>query len=162
MLETDTRTAAPEETHTGGCQCGSLRYRTRGAPKFAVACHCRYCQTRTGAAFGVSAFFASDMVELTKGTPQTYAFETESGRNFINHFCSNCGSTLLWTIGLFPGLTAVAGGSFDPPSFWFDVKREVFTRSKAPFVNLCLEAAFETSSSYEPRGKDAPRLDGAP
>lgn len=142
------------EQHTGGCQCGALRYRTTGAPQRAGVCHCRYCQLRTGSAFGVSAYFNSDQVEIISGSVKTYPFETESGRNFTTQFCPTCGTNVLWTLDMFEGLIGVAAGTFDPPTFWFDVDREVFTRTRAPFVHLDVAHHFETSSSYNPVCED--------
>ncbi|WP_238364149.1 GFA family protein [Mesobacterium pallidum] len=139
-----------EEIHEGGCQCGQVRYRTTGQPEKAAVCHCRYCQARTGSAFGVSAYFNEGNVEILSGQMKDYSFVTESGRDFTTHFCPDCGTNVMWTLEVFPGLRGIAGGSFDPPTFWFDVKREVFARGKAPFVELCLEDSFETSSSYAP------------
>ncbi len=150
-----------DQQHTGGCACGAVRYRTQGKPKTTAVCHCRYCQTRTGSAFGVSVFFPSDAVEVTQGALTTYAFETASGRSFVTQFCPICGTSLIWNIGLFPDWTAVAGGSFDPPSFWYDLKREVFTRSKAPFVDLCLQHSDATSASFQPVKQDSAALEGS-
>ena len=31
-------------------------------------------------------------------------------------------------------MVAIAGATFDPPTFWFDILGEVFTKAKAPFV----------------------------
>ena len=44
----------------GGCACGSVRYKTIGKEEHAGVCHCRYCQLRTGSAFGISVFFKSE------------------------------------------------------------------------------------------------------
>lgn len=145
------------DIHEGGCQCGGLRFRTTGQPAKAAVCHCRYCQLRTGSAFGVSVYFPAEAVTIA-GTPRDYRFRTESGRSFTTHFCPDCGTTIAWTLEVFPGLTGIAGGCFDPPSFWYDVKREVFARSRAPFVQLCIADSSDTSSSYVPTCDDpAPR-----
>ena len=45
------------EIHEGGCSCGTVRYQTIGQPARTGVCHCRYCQTRTGPAFGISVYF---------------------------------------------------------------------------------------------------------
>ena len=55
------------------------------------------------------------------------------------------------------GMTAIAVGTFDPPTFWFKVTREVFCRSKAEFIENDIENKFETSASYKPIRKDEPR-----
>lgn len=149
-----------EDVHDGGCQCGALRYRTTGQPVKTAVCHCRYCQTRTGSAFGVSAYFPKERVELLQGRPKDYAFQTESGRSFTTRFCPDCGTTVFWVVGMTPDLVGVAGGTFDPPTFWFPVTREIFTRSAAPFVHNDLAESHETTASYAPVQSDEGRLRG--
>ena len=75
------------EKHEGGCSCGAVRYRTKGYPERAGVCHCRYCQTRTGSAFGISVYFKDGNIELTQGILNKYEFKSESGRAFVQHFC---------------------------------------------------------------------------
>ena len=55
------------------------------------------------------------------------------------------------------GMIAIAVGTFDPPTFWFKVTREIFCRSKAGFIENDIENKFETSSSYKPIHKDETR-----
>jgi hypothetical protein len=38
---------------TGGCRCGSIRYRVTKAPLFVMACHCTDCQEQTSSAFSL-------------------------------------------------------------------------------------------------------------
>ena len=148
------------DIHEGGCQCGALRFRTTGQPVKAAVCHCRYCQTRTGSAFGVSAYFPREAVQVT-GEVKDYSFTTESGRSFTTHFCPTCGSNVLWSLGMSPELMGIAAGSFDPPSFWFPIGREIFTRSAAPFVHTDLPEKSETTASYAPVQADPAALRGA-
>lgn len=149
-----------DDIHEGGCQCGALRFRTTGQPVKAAVCHCRYCQTRTGSAFGVSAYFPRAAVQLS-GEAKDYSFTTESGRSFTTHFCPTCGSNVLWSLGMSPELIGIAAGSFDPPSFWFPISREIFTRSAAPFVHTDLPEKSETTASYAPVQADPAALRGA-
>lgn len=154
-------TPAEDAVHHGGCQCGAVRFSTRGQPRRTAVCHCRYCQLRTGSAFGVSVYFPSDAVAFTGTAPKTYTFDTESGRPFTTRFCPDCGTNVAWEIGLFADMIGVAGGCFDPPTFWFDLRREVFTRSRAPFVTLCLAESSETTASYAPIQVDPAARRGA-
>ncbi|MEC7760701.1 MAG: GFA family protein [Pseudomonadota bacterium] len=140
-----------DERHQGGCACGAVRYETTGQPVKTGLCHCRYCQLRTGSAFGVSVYFPADAVREISGDLRDYTFHTESGRSFTTRFCTTCGTSVFWSLEVFPGLVGVAGGTFDPPTYWFDVTREVFTRSRAPFLPHDLPDSFETSPSYVPR-----------
>ena len=142
------------EIHEGGCSCGAVRYQTTGKPERVGVCHCRYCQTRTGSAFGVSVYFKDINIQKTSGNLKKYEFKTESGRSFIQEFCSTCATTLFWTVEVFEGMTGVAGGSFDPPSFWYDIDREVFCRTSAAWINNDIDEKHDTHPNYEPIKKD--------
>ena len=115
--------------HEGGCQCGAVRYRTLAAPVRVLACHCTSCKLRTGAAYGVGAYFDEAAIEFNDGEMQTYEFHSDtSGRWLRNHFCVRCGSCVSWTTQMRPGVRAIAGGTFDDPQ-WFDVDAHIWTRS---------------------------------
>ena len=64
---------------TGGCLCGETRYQTNAEPLRSSVCHCRYCQLRTGSAFGVSIYFQDDEVNLLSGKLDYFSYSTESG-----------------------------------------------------------------------------------
>ena len=82
--------------HQGGCLCGAVRFEVRGTPKRVGACHCRYCQLRSGSAFGVSVYFPHEDVTVLQGELKSYAYQTESGNTTENQFCTECGSNVLW------------------------------------------------------------------
>jgi len=104
------------EKHEGGCFCGSVRYSTMGQPFRAAVCHCRYCQLRTGTAFGISVYFKEDKVVINDGACDTFSYETESGSKATLSRCANCGTTISWRISLdaLNDLVGIAGGTFDP------------------------------------------------
>ena len=54
------------DSHKGGCWCGLVRYESYGEPTYAGICHCRYCQLRTGSAFGVSIYFPDELLKIKK------------------------------------------------------------------------------------------------
>ena len=70
------------EIHQGGCVCGAVRYQTTGKPERVGVYQCRYCQTRTGSAFGVSVSFKDVNVQKTSGDLNKYEFKTEYGKSF--------------------------------------------------------------------------------
>lgn len=57
--------------HEGGCACGEVRYSKTSEVRRAVVCHCRYCQTRTGSAFGISVYFDKADVKVHTGELST-------------------------------------------------------------------------------------------
>ena len=124
------------QIHEGGCLCGAVRYRVTGQPFRTGVCHCRFCQRRTGSAFGVGVYFRKQDFELTRGALKSYEHKSdESGRWLRMEFCANCGNTVTWTLELFPDGRGVAGGSFDDPG-WIKVERHTWTRSKQHWVPI--------------------------
>ena len=76
---------------SGGCQCGSVRYRFEGGePGHAELCHCRMCQKASGnwglALIGLDA----DKLVWTKGRPS----EFRSSPIVARGFCERCGTPL--------------------------------------------------------------------
>ena len=109
------------------------------------------------------AYFPNDKVSLLSGDLSHHRYQTQSGNNVTTSFCSACGTTTHWQIDseFLDGKTAIAVGTFDPPSFWFDINREIFLRTKAPFVEIDAENKFETSGTYKPVKEDEDRQNPA-
>jgi hypothetical protein len=137
--------------HEGGCLCGAVRYRVKNPPFRTSVCHCRFCQRRTGSAFGVGVYFRKDDFELLRGELKSYQHRSdESGRWLKMEFCPKCGTTLTWTLELFPDGRGVAGGSFDDPA-WIRIERHTWTRSKHHWVALPEDVeTFEKSALSRP------------
>jgi GNAT superfamily N-acetyltransferase len=76
---------------SGGCQCGTVRYRFEGAkPGHTLVCHCRMCQ-KAGGNWGL-ALIALDAGKLvwTKGRPREFRSSPIVSRGF----CELCGTPL--------------------------------------------------------------------
>jgi hypothetical protein len=126
------------EVHQGGCVCGENRYRVHGKPKRISACSCTWCQKRTGSALGVSVYFLKKDVDLDLEPLGRYRLTNDAGRWIEQVFCRNCGTALAWTLEFLPEFRGIAGGTFDPPAFWFNPpQRLVFARSKPDWLHLC-------------------------
>ncbi len=117
------------DTHEGGCACGAVRYRTTGVPVRVALCACTWCQKRTGGAFGISVYFNDADVEFLQGSLRTHRLTSDAERWLESRFCEACGTTVTWTLELRPGWTGIAGGTFDRPTFWYDLEAVVFARS---------------------------------
>jgi hypothetical protein len=100
--------------HRAACQCGSLTVKADVNPDFVILCNCKACQLRTGAPFGVGAYFKIADLSI-KGDTNTWARSAQSGRELTNHFCPECGTTLYWTLEMRPEHMGVAIGSFEGP-----------------------------------------------
>ena len=82
----------------GGCVCGAVRYRVKNAPFRTGVCHCRFCQRRTGSAFGIGVYFRKADFELLRGELHCYEHRSdESSRWLRMEFCPKCGTTVTWT-----------------------------------------------------------------
>ena len=141
-----------DKKNTGGCLCGQVRYEVNGEPEVTAVCHCRYCQLRSGSGFGILVYFKEGNFIITKGKSYFYNFKSESGNNWKNQFCKNCGTTLTSRLEVRDGEVGIAGGTFDPPTFWYNITAEVFTRSKAHFIgNIPSKRKSETIYYYSPQ-----------
>ena len=111
---------------------------------------------------GVSAYFDSSQVTLINGGNylKNYEYPTESGGHFQLRFCTNCGSALFWKSEARPGLTGGGGGTFDPPTFWYKIEREISYRSKAEFVNTDVKAKSQLGPIYQTVNDERQRLKG--
>ena len=125
---------ARSDVRTARCSCGAVRIEARGEPSAVVACHCIECQRRTGAPFGVGAYYAEGDVKI-EGATSEYSRATTSGASFVSHFCPTCGSTVLWYANLRPGFVGVAVGAFGDPQFPAPV-RSVWEQSMHEWVQI--------------------------
>ena len=120
-------------TRIARCCCGSLTAQADGEPAVVSLCHCIECQRRTGAPFGVGAYYEAGQVRLS-GPASVYEREVE-GRKLAFRFCPNCGSTVYWEAASHPGRYAIAVGAFADPHFPAPA-RSVFERSRHDWIDL--------------------------
>ena len=120
------------------CSCASLQVTVEGESMGIVACHCIDCQRRTGAPFGLGAYFAQAKVKVS-GSSQEYVRPTVAGHSFMTNFCPKCGTSLFWLSGKNAGLIGVAVGAFADPDFSPPV-RSVWEQSKHHWVEIGVAA----------------------
>jgi hypothetical protein len=104
-------------TRRAACSCGELQLVCEGEPVRISMCHCLECQRRTGAVFGNQAWFSRQQVISVSGVSAQFKRVADSGNTVTFQFCPVCGSTVYWEAQGFPGLIAVAVGSFADPAF---------------------------------------------
>ena len=95
--------------HEAVCQCGALRVEADSDPDFVVACNCVQCQRRTGAPFGVGAYFPKSAIAID-GDYSDWGRTTAAGRRLTNHFCPTCGTNVFWSLDMRPDHLGVALG----------------------------------------------------
>ena len=132
------------EQLTGGCHCGSVRYRLNGPVKMAVNCHCNDCRKRNGAAYSTYCVVAQDDLEIRQGREGIATYDVD-GRG-QKHFCSKCGSPLYNAIRRYPGVYMLFHGSLAPTA-GPDPVVNVYCESKLPWVDgIAAIKSFEQSS----------------
>ena len=95
--------------HTGGCQCGAIRFRVAGVLKDSSICHCRMCQKAFGAYYAPLVSVRGAAFEWTRGEPKRF----QSSNHVKRGFCSDCGTPLSYEA---PDGVAIAAGAFDDPT----------------------------------------------
>jgi hypothetical protein len=75
---------------SGGCQCGSVRYRIDGELGKAGICHCRMCQKAFGNFGAALVSVPRSAMTWTRGRPS----EFRSSEIVARGFCANCGTPL--------------------------------------------------------------------
>ena len=103
-------------TRRAACNCGQLNLTISGEPARVSMCHCFECQRRTGAVISNQARFSREQIAFA-GRSTAWTRTAESGNALTFHFCPVCGSTVYWEGQGFPGLVAVAIGTFADPDF---------------------------------------------
>jgi len=135
------------------CRCGALTLTLKEPPRLIVACHCLDCQRRTGAPFGVGAFYPAEAVAIS-GASKEFIRDAASGGKVRSAFCPNCGSTVYWRADSLPSLIAVAVGALADPNTPAPA-RSVFERSKHAWVHIDGAEHFPQSSAAKHSGPDA-------
>jgi hypothetical protein len=94
--------------HSGGCQCGAVRFHIEGTLGDASVCHCRMCQKAFGNFFAPLVSLGKAKMTWTRGVPKTF-----QSSNFVTRaFCGSCGTPLTYEA---PDGIALAIGAFDEP-----------------------------------------------
>lgn len=102
-------TRVAEDTLTGGCLCGRLRYRIRRI-RSAYWCHCTMCRRSSGSGAVPWASVARADFEMTMGTLQVYASSPGVGRRF----CGTCGSPIAFDMAREAEVDVTLGTLDDP------------------------------------------------
>jgi hypothetical protein len=122
-----------QETITGGCLCGGVRFAARLPTLWCAHCHCHWCRRAHGAAFVTWFSVPEEAFTLTQGTEHVvwYASSEQSSRGF----CSRCGTTFLFRTRLMPVEMHITLANADGP---IDVAPQghSFFEDHVPWVTL--------------------------
>lgn len=98
------------QPHSGGCQCGAVRFRAETLVDNPHLCYCRMCQKATGNLFAALVGVLHEDLTWTRGRPATFL----SSEHVARGFCRDCGTSLFYQNleGLHVSLSI---GAFDRP-----------------------------------------------
>jgi hypothetical protein len=96
------------ETHSGGCQCGAVRFRLNGAPGASSVCYCRMCQKASASHALALVSLGGATIEWTRGAPSWFQSSNVAQRGF----CATCGTPLAYDA---PDGLALSVLAFDDP-----------------------------------------------
>ena len=98
--------------HSGGCQCGAVRYALYAEPTRPHICHCRMCQKALGSFFAPLAIVPNSDFAWTRGEPGTFMSSTVVERGF----CKDCGTPLTFRFVERDNIDITIGSLDDPAS----------------------------------------------
>lgn len=118
------------EHRAGRCSCGAVAFFVYGTPNGATNCHCRQCQSASGAPYVTWVEFPANQVSWEGPEPTWYASSPTAERGF----CPHCGSTIAfrYTQGNDIDLAVVL---FDDPEA-FPPDDELWTASRRRWTRL--------------------------
>ncbi|MEQ9316276.1 MAG: GFA family protein [Henriciella sp.] len=146
-------------SRTASCRCGQLSVTCEGEPVRVSVCHCFACQRRSGSAFAVQARWPDEQVTI-RGETKTWVRTADSGHTATYRFCPTCGSTMVYVIEGWPGVTAVPVGNFTDLDFPAP-KHSVYEHRKHHWVEILGDdidrpstSSVERQLGLDLRGKD--------
>jgi len=109
--ESPDRPAGEDDSRTGGCLCGAVRYEVLGPLRDVLLCHCEECRRWHGHLSASTAADKHDLV-ITEGRGLRWIDSPRSDARARRGFCGECGSSLFWDP---PGrqTVSIAAGTLD-------------------------------------------------
>jgi hypothetical protein len=116
--------------HTGGCLCGAVRYRVRGALRGVIACHCAQCR-RTSGHFAAMTSAPSADIELTSSEGLRWYRSSDTAER---GFCGRCGGNLFWRQNG-SDTTSITAGSLDTPT-QLAIEEHIFVADMSDYYSI--------------------------
>lgn len=99
------------QTQTGRCECGAVRYRVQRSLREVINCHCGQCRRTHGHFAAYTRARREDLVLDEDRGLRWYRSSPEARRGF----CCECGASLFFDRLESDGI-AIAAGTLDPPT----------------------------------------------
>jgi hypothetical protein len=137
-------TSERQPVHTGGCQCGAIRYALLSEPTDPHICHCRMCQKAFGSFFAPLTGVPLADFAVTRGTLAIFRSSDAAERGF----CASCGTPLTFHYVGSPRI-AVSIGSLDQPEL-VPPRTEYGTEARMPWFPETGLASVTTQDDMAP------------
>jgi hypothetical protein len=83
-----------QQTLTGSCLCGALRYSVTGEPSRFYHCHCSRCRKATGTGHATNLFLNNGTLSWTGDKTLIKRYKIPEAERFTRTFCTQCGGPL--------------------------------------------------------------------
>ena len=119
-----------ETMHAGGCLCGGVRYRIRGALRGVIACHCGQCR-KTSGHYAAMTSAPSANIELTAADGLVWYRSSDTAER---GFCGRCGGNVFWKqVGRDD--ISITAGTLDTPTN-LSIETHIFVADKSDYYTL--------------------------
>lgn len=145
---------SPPPLHTGGCQCGAVRYALLSEPTEPSICHCRMCQKAFGSYIAPLAGVPMADLVWTRGEPGRFRSSDIVERGF----CRVCGTPLFYRV-LERDRISVSIGSLDAPNRVVPVLQYGVEAKSMSFESLHRLPSEGTSEDYANTSRQHPDHD---
>lgn len=116
--------------HTGGCECGSVRFEVKNLRETITACHCKQCQRTSGHVWASTTAGREDYTFLSEEGLTWYKSSDWAERGF----CAKCGSSLFYRMFKEDHMSVGAGCLDDPSDF--KMGRHIFVKDKGAYYQI--------------------------
>ena len=139
------------ESLTGRCICGQVKYRITEKPLFTQACHCKDCKIITGSSYVINSSVLDNTL-IIEGEVSSTEIKAGSGALCKTYFCTKCGTYLYTDYESAVGRMNVRTKTLDE-SKEFPPQVHIFTKDKDPWLNLkdnviCFEKMYDPKTTW--------------
>lgn len=135
-----------EQTMTGGCLCGAVRYRVEGEARKFYHCHCERCRKATGTGHASNILVAPGRLTFTAGEGALRSYKVPEAKRFTNVFCTTCGGRLPRFVPETNFIVIPAGSLDGEPTI--APQARIFWASRAAWS--CSDDGLPTHAEYAP------------
>ncbi len=123
-----------DQSLTGGCICGQVKYQIIDKPLFTQACHCKDCKVLTGSSYVVNSSILENTL-IVEGEVSSTELKAGSGASYKTYFCTKCGTYVYADYDSAVGRLTVRTKTLNN-SEKFPPQVHIFTKDKDPWLNL--------------------------